>query len=154
MSLMTYQTERTYVSIFDWYKGYIDKIPEGFCGRIGFNRGAPDKDGSVEIFYEIVPAFRRQGLMQEVIVGLLYELQENHSNEVEEITARAQFTNVPSINLLHKLGFCPYLPMYPEQHMRYFRRQSRDVIPFDDTRIVYHADDASDSRCNQSIQSR
>jgi hypothetical protein len=138
MPMMAFQTNRCCVTIFDWYKGYIDCIPEGFCGRIGFNRKASE-DGIVDIYYDLLPCFHRQGLMTEVLIGLLYELKENYP-EVRYIHATTERTNIPSVGLLRKVGFNEHSPSYALPHMMYFRRVSKDAIPFDDTRIVFNVD--------------
>jgi RimJ/RimL family protein N-acetyltransferase len=145
MTVISYSTERTYVTIFDWLKGYIETA-NGHVGRLGF-WGEPNVYGEVEIFYEIWQPCRQQGLMTEVLTGLLYELAEGYSKEVQFVKARVQWINVPSTRLIKKLGFWEE-PMSRDckDYMRFYRRSCIDAIPVPDTRNVLINDNNNQTR--------
>jgi len=70
-------------------------------GDAGF-KGPPDHEGSVEIAYGIVPAYRRQGYAFEAVQALV-RWAFGHP-EVQMITAVCNDDNTGSIRILEKLG--------------------------------------------------
>lgn len=70
-------------------------------GDAGF-KGPPDHDGTIEIAYGIVPAYRRQGYTFEAVQALV-TWAFSHP-EVARVTAQCDDDNVGSIRILEKLG--------------------------------------------------
>ncbi len=70
-------------------------------GDAGF-KGPPDHEGSVEIAYGIVPAYRRQGYAFEAVQALVKWAFSRPG--VRQITAGCDHDNVGSIRILEKLG--------------------------------------------------
>lgn len=70
-------------------------------GSAGF-KGPPDRDGTVEIGYGIVPEYRRQGYTFEAVQALV-GWAFGHP-EVKRITAQCDDSNAGSIRILEKLG--------------------------------------------------
>jgi [ribosomal protein S5]-alanine N-acetyltransferase len=66
--------------------------------------GLPDGNGSVEIGYSILSIFRRQGYAQEGVTGLLSVAFDRPG--IKTVMAETEGSNVASIGLLEKLGFC------------------------------------------------
>jgi ribosomal-protein-alanine N-acetyltransferase len=70
-------------------------------GDLGF-KGKPDREGTVEIGYSVVPAYRRQGYGFEAVqalVGWAFAQQ-----NVRRITAECSPDNAPSVRILERLG--------------------------------------------------
>ncbi len=70
-------------------------------GDAGF-KGPPDHEGTVEIAYGIVPAYRRQGYTFEAVQALV-QWAFGHPT-VTRITARCDDDNAGSMRILEKLG--------------------------------------------------
>lgn len=70
-------------------------------GNAGFH-GPPDVDGRVEIGYAVVSEHRRQGFAEEAVRALLDWAREQG---VSRFQAGISPSNVPSLNLVRKLGF-------------------------------------------------
>jgi len=70
-------------------------------GDCGF-KSRPDEDGSVEIGFSIVPSERSNGYAEEALNALIKWAFEN---TVREIIAEVSKGNIPSSNLLLKIGF-------------------------------------------------
>lgn len=80
----------------------IEKESNLMIGSVGYI-GKPDKEGNVEICYEIAPNERRKGFCIESVKALL-EWGFKH-NEVKSIIARCKKNNIPSQKVIIKLGF-------------------------------------------------
>jgi RimJ/RimL family protein N-acetyltransferase len=70
-------------------------------GRAGFH-APPDGDGTVEIGYEVLPAFRRRGLAAEMAIGLMRWGAEHGATAC---LASIRPDNTPSLALTARLGF-------------------------------------------------
>lgn len=80
---------------------FIDKSDNSIVGDGGF-KGAPDKNGIIDIGYGIIENKRRQGYAFEAVTGLIkWGLSQN---SVKVITADCLKNNTPSGNLLRKVG--------------------------------------------------
>jgi len=73
-------------------------------GDVGF-KGLPDADGTVEIGYEVVPAYRGRGHATEAVRALI-PWAFGHP-EVRRIVAECAPENAASIRILTKVGFQP-----------------------------------------------
>jgi RimJ/RimL family protein N-acetyltransferase len=71
-------------------------------GSCGF-KGAPDKNGLVELGYEIAPSYRNKGLATEITNSLLNKAFEN--NHVTEVIAHTLASENASVKVLKKCGF-------------------------------------------------
>ena len=72
----------------------------GFHGRVGTNAlGAPD---ALELGYAVEPAFRRQGLAEEAIRGMIDWAQ---ARSISHFMVSIGPSNAPSLALAAKLGF-------------------------------------------------
>jgi [ribosomal protein S5]-alanine N-acetyltransferase len=69
---------------------------------IGFH-GPVDKDGTLEIGYEVFPAYRRQGYAREAVVAMFRWAQGDTA--VLRFRASVSPENEPSRNLVAGLGF-------------------------------------------------
>ena len=70
-------------------------------GDLGF-KGRPDDEGTVEIGYSVLPAYRRQGFAWEAVRALVkWGLAQQ---EVRRIVAECSADNGPSIRVLEKAG--------------------------------------------------
>jgi ribosomal-protein-alanine N-acetyltransferase len=70
-------------------------------GDLGF-KGRPDDEGTVEIGYSVVPAYRRQGFASEAVRALVdWALAQQG---VRGIVAECSRDNAPSIRVLEKVG--------------------------------------------------
>lgn len=85
------------------WRGYLmlHTTDQAVIGSAGF-KGPPDRDGTVEIGYGIVPAYRRQGYTFEAVRALV-EWAFGHP-EVMRVTAQCDDGNAGSIRILEKLG--------------------------------------------------
>lgn len=81
---------------------FIEKSTNQVIGDGGF-KGNPNKQGEVEIGYEIIKTKRQKGYATEAINALIdWAITQS---EVKCITAKCHFENTPSQNLLQKLQF-------------------------------------------------
>jgi RimJ/RimL family protein N-acetyltransferase len=71
-------------------------------GDVGFH-GPPDDEGRVEIGYSVISEHRRRGFAEEAVRALLAWAARERG--VVRFSARIEPQNVPSINLIRKLGF-------------------------------------------------
>jgi ribosomal-protein-alanine N-acetyltransferase len=79
----------------------IRRAEQAIVGDLGF-KGRPDGEGTVEIGYRVVPAYRRQGYAFEATRALVdWALAEQ---DVRRIIAECSVGNAPSIRILEKLG--------------------------------------------------
>jgi [ribosomal protein S5]-alanine N-acetyltransferase len=84
---------------WDWIA--IHRLDQGVIGGIGF-MGAPDKDGVVEVGYDIVPEYREQGYATEMARSLIaWAFQEKG---IKVVTATCRDDNPGSIKVLEKVG--------------------------------------------------
>ena len=75
-----------------------------FVGLTGFH-GPPEADGSVELGYEIEPAYRRQGYAVEATTGLVdWAFQQPG---IRCVRAAIREDNVASLGVIRKAGFTP-----------------------------------------------
>lgn len=85
--------------VWDWIA--IHRLDQGVIGGIGF-MGGPDKEGVVEVGYDVVPAYRQQGYATEMLCSLVaWAFQEAGINVV---TASCLDDNVGSIKVLEHAG--------------------------------------------------
>lgn len=80
---------------------FVDKLDHSIIGDGGF-KGPPDENGVLDIGYGIIESRRRQGFAFEAVTALV-KWGLSHNN-VKAITADCLKNNIPSINLLKKLG--------------------------------------------------
>ncbi|MCW3462254.1 GNAT family N-acetyltransferase [Chitinophaga nivalis] len=79
----------------------VSQADNTVLGDIGF-KGRPDPEGMVEIGYALLPAYRRQGFMQEAATALInWAFGQPH---VEKVVAECHVTNIASMRVLQKLG--------------------------------------------------
>ena len=84
---------------WDWIA--IHRMDQGVIGGIGFIEG-PDKDGVVEMGYDIVPEYRKQGYATEMARSLVeWAFQQAGINVV---TASCLDDNIGSIKVLENVG--------------------------------------------------
>ena len=84
---------------WDWIA--VHRSDQAVAGGIGF-MGAPDKDGVVEVGYDIVPEYRNQGYATEMARSLVaWALQETG---IKLVTATCLDTNIGSIKVLENVG--------------------------------------------------
>jgi RimJ/RimL family protein N-acetyltransferase len=84
---------------WDWIA--IHRSGQGVIGGIGFMAG-PDKDGVVEVGYDIVPEYRNKGYATEMARSLIaWALQETG---IKVVTATCLDANIGSIKVLEKVG--------------------------------------------------
>ncbi len=76
--------------------------PQVVVGRIGFH-GPPDDSGMVEIGYEVLPSYRRNGYAREAVVAMLRWAQNDPA--VRRLRASVSPGNLPSRRLVAGLGF-------------------------------------------------
>ncbi len=81
---------------------FVQRDKRGVIGDGGFKR-PPDTEGTVEIGYAVVPAYRRQGYGTEAVKALI-AWAFNHP-ELKSITAETLPRSKESMRLLEKLGF-------------------------------------------------
>jgi [ribosomal protein S5]-alanine N-acetyltransferase len=85
--------------VWDWIA--IHRLDQGVIGGIGFMEG-PNKDGVVEVGYDIVPEYRKQGYATEMARSLIaWAFQETGINVV---TASCLDDNIGSIKVLENVG--------------------------------------------------
>jgi RimJ/RimL family protein N-acetyltransferase len=84
---------------WDWIA--IHSRDRAVIGGIGF-MGAPDKDGVVEVGYDIVPEYRKQGYATEMARALIvWAFQET---DIKVVTASCLDDNIGSIKVLENVG--------------------------------------------------
>ena len=84
---------------WDWIT--IHRSDQAVIGGIGF-MGGPDKDGVVEVGYDIVPEYRKQGYATEMTRSLVtWALQET---DIKVVTASCFDNNIGSIKVLENVG--------------------------------------------------
>jgi ribosomal-protein-alanine N-acetyltransferase len=84
---------------WDWIA--IHRVDQGVIGGIGF-MGGPDKDGIVEVGYDVVPEYRKQGYATEMAHGLIvWAFQEAG---IKGVTASCLDDNIGSIKVLENVG--------------------------------------------------
>ena len=84
---------------WDWIA--IHRLDLGVIGGIGF-MGGPDKDGVVEMGYDIVPEYRKQGYATEMARSLVeWAFQEAG---IKVVTASCLDDNIGSIKVLENAG--------------------------------------------------
>ena len=85
--------------VLDWIA--IHRSDQAVIGGIGF-MGGPDKDGVVEVGYDIAPEYRNQGYATEMARSLIaWALQETG---IKVVTASCLDVNIGSIKVLEKVG--------------------------------------------------
>ncbi len=85
--------------VWDWIA--IHRLVQGVIGGIGF-LGGPDTYGVVEVGYDIVPAYRKQGYATEMARSLIaWAFQETGINVV---AASCLDDNIGSIKVLENVG--------------------------------------------------
>ncbi len=85
-----------------WYAILIGNDSPILCGSVGF-KGPPDKRGTVEIGYSVLPAFHGQGLATEMVAGIVQWVKQQP--QVEQIEAETSIDNKASIRVLEKNSF-------------------------------------------------
>lgn len=85
-----------------WYLVRTEPPPRVLVGTIGL-KGAPPEDGTVEVGYSVLPAYRRQGLAAEAVRALV--AWAFRDPRVRRVTAETYPHLTPSIGVLEKLGF-------------------------------------------------
>jgi ribosomal-protein-alanine N-acetyltransferase len=79
----------------------IHRAERTVIGDLGF-KGRPDDEGTVEIGYSVLPAYRRQGFASEAVRALVdWALAQQG---VRGIVAECSAENAPSIRVLEKVG--------------------------------------------------
>jgi [ribosomal protein S5]-alanine N-acetyltransferase len=71
-------------------------------GDVGFH-GPPDDEGRVEIGYAVLDEYRRRGFAEEAVRALLAWAEREQG--ITRFRARIELQNIPSLNLIRKLGF-------------------------------------------------
>jgi ribosomal-protein-alanine N-acetyltransferase len=85
--------------VWDWIA--IHRLDQGVIGGIGF-MGGPDKDGVVEVGYDIIPEYRKQGYATEMARSLIaWVFQET---DIKVVTASCLDDNIGSIKVLENVG--------------------------------------------------
>ena len=77
----------------------VDKVTDGLLGDIYLCK----EEDEISIGYTINPIYSRKGYISEVLKGLLAKLKEDYPSC--KIVATTEKENIPSKNLLLKLGF-------------------------------------------------
>jgi len=85
-----------------WYAILIDNDYPILCGGTGF-KGPPDRRGTVEIGYSVLPEFQRRGLATEMVAGIVQWAK--NQREVRQIEAETSVNNEASIRVLEKNSF-------------------------------------------------
>ncbi|MGH2447968.1 MAG: GNAT family N-acetyltransferase [Chloroflexota bacterium] len=85
-----------------WSGTIIDKTDLAAVGQMGF-KGLADKDGVVEIGYNVSPAYQRRGYATEM-AGALSEWA-LRQRAVRRVAAECLAENIASIRVLEKAGF-------------------------------------------------
>jgi [ribosomal protein S5]-alanine N-acetyltransferase len=85
--------------VWDWIA--IHKLNQAVIGGIGF-MGGPDKVGVVEMGYDIVPEYRKQGYATEMAHSLV--AWAFHETGIKVVTASCLDDNIGSIKVLENVG--------------------------------------------------
>ena len=80
----------------------VHKADRQLLGTCGF-KGGPDESGAVEIGYEVLEAYRQQGLASEAAQGLI-DFALGH-DQIKLVRAHTLANENPSVSVLKKLGF-------------------------------------------------
>jgi ribosomal-protein-alanine N-acetyltransferase len=84
---------------WDWIA--VHRKDQGVIGGIGF-MGAPDEEGVVEMGYDVVPEYRKQGYATEMVRRLIaWSFQEAG---IKVVTASCLDDNIGSIKVLENVG--------------------------------------------------
>jgi ribosomal-protein-alanine N-acetyltransferase len=84
---------------WDWIA--IHRLDQGVIGGIGF-MGGPDEDGIVDVGYDVVPEYRKQGYATEMARSLVaWAFQET---TIKIVTASCLEDNIGSIKVLENAG--------------------------------------------------
>lgn len=87
-------------SLAEWTRIIAHTAEDQVIGDIGF-KGKPDKTGTVEMGYSVIPDVRRQGFAFEAAQGLVgWAFRQPN---VRRITAECEVDNLGSIRILEKL---------------------------------------------------
>ncbi len=87
----------------NWWSYFpIHKLDNRLIGSGGY-KGKPSADGTVELGYEIAPAYRNRGLATEMTKGLIQNAF--NDNRVKTIVAHTLGQENPSTKVLLKCGF-------------------------------------------------
>lgn len=86
-----------------WTRLIVHRADRTVIGGIG-SKGSPDASGAVEIGYDIIPSYRRQGYAVEAGAAFVGWLLAQPG--VRRITAECLAGNTASIRVLEKLGLC------------------------------------------------
>lgn len=90
----------------------------GACGYFG----PPTPQGLVELGYSVCPEFRNQGYATEMTEALVARARSHAS--VIQISARTQSSNLASVKVLKKTGFCEVGPGPEPKSIRFLWRPS------------------------------
>lgn len=85
-----------------WYAIRIDDDYPILCGSIGF-KGPPDKRGTVEIGFSVIPEFQGQGLATAMVAGIVQWAKQQP--QVKHIEAETNIGNKAASRVLEKNGF-------------------------------------------------
>jgi ribosomal-protein-alanine N-acetyltransferase len=99
-----------------WY-GIVTGAPDVLVASGGFM--GPPSEGTVEIGYSVLPAFRGKGYGTEMMRALVDLALRTPG--VERVVADVHPTNNPSVRLLLRLGFTEIGPGAEPGHIRYER---------------------------------
>lgn len=77
------------------------RMEQTVVGDLGF-KGRPDQEGTVEIGYSVLPAYRRQGYASEAVRALIHWTLAQPG--VSRIVAACSADNTPSVRILEKIG--------------------------------------------------
>jgi [ribosomal protein S5]-alanine N-acetyltransferase len=91
--------------IFHTFWLVVEKSSNEVVGELGF-KGAPGKEGKVEIGYGTMPYQQGRGIMTEA-VGAMVDWASKR-NDVRSVVAETDKTNTPSIRILEKNKFTRY----------------------------------------------
>ncbi len=95
--------------VWDWIA--IHRLDQAVIGGLGFMEG-PDKDGVVEMGYDVVPAYRKQGYATEMARSLIaWAFQET---DINVVTASCLDDNIGSMKVLENVGM---RRLEPEENM-------------------------------------
>lgn len=82
----------------------VERQADTVVGSVGF-KGRPDREGTVEIGYEVAPAHRGRGYATEAVEALLRWAFAHPT--VRRVAAECAPDNAASIRVLEKTGFRP-----------------------------------------------
>jgi RimJ/RimL family protein N-acetyltransferase len=85
-----------------WYAVRADTDCPTLCGSAGF-KGPPDKRGTAEIGYSVLPEFQGQGLATEMVAGIVQWAKSQP--RLKQIEAETTVDNEASCRVLEKNGF-------------------------------------------------